>query len=429
MTRRSRDPVVSALTAFALAGLVVLLLVGITGMLVLRRLTDAQALDEARQVTAVGARIVERRVTDDLVEGDADALASVASVVAAAVLHEPVVRVKIWTRDGTVVYSDEAALIGRTFGLGEEEQATLASGEVDAEVSDLSAPENRFERPFGKLLEVYTPIRTPDGTPLLFETYQSFSSVADSQRELLRTFAPVLIVALIAFAVLQIPLAWGLARRVRRAQRDREVYLERAIDASDRERRRIAADLHDGAVQDLAGLAMRMSASANQTEDPGVREAMSDAAGAVRDGIRTLRSAVVGIYPPNLEQAGLAAALSDLTARLPREGLEVVLDVADDTRFGTEIDTLLYRCCQEALRNVEKHAAAVHVEVSVRGQHGRAVLRVADDGRGIDVSRTEEEGHVGLRLLSDLAMDGGGRLSLLPREGGGTVVQVEVPVP
>ena len=424
-------PVARAVLTFVVLGLVVLAAVGVAGTLVLRRLATDQAIAQARDFTEFASRVVEGRLTDELIAGDAEASAAIASVVVTAgLLHDPVVRVKIWTADGTIVYSDESRLIGETYELGGDELEAIETGGVTAELSDLQAPENRFDRGHGDLLEVYTKIETPDGTPLLFETYQRFSSIASSQSDLLTTFAPVLLVALVAFAAIEIPLAWALARRVQRAQADRERYLQRAVDASDRERRRIAGDLHDGPVQDLAGLAMRLSAAAESTDDTAARDTLSDAAGAARASIRTLRSAVVGVYPANLQQAGLGPALSDLTARLQQEGLAVTLEVDPPTGFDPDVDALIYRACQEGLRNVDEHARATRVEVTVRPDGARAVLEVADDGRGIrpeEASRAREDGHVGLQILEDLVRDAGGSLALLPRDGGGTVMRVEVP--
>lgn len=430
--RAARDPAARAVVTFVLLGVVALAAVGVAGVLVLRNLAEDQAIAEARQVTAEAALAVERRVTDALVAGDAEASASVASVVADAVLLDPVVRVKIWTEDGTIVYSDESRLIGERYRLGDDELEAIREGGVTAELSDVSRPENRFDRGFGEVFEVYTPIQTPDGTPLLFETYQRSSSVADSGSELLAAFAPVLVVALLGFALLLVPIAWGLARRVRRAQDDRERFLQRALDASDHERRRIAGDLHDGPVQELAGLAMQLSATAERTDDPRVRDALEDSATAVRTGIRTLRSAVVGVYPPNLAQSGLAPALGDLVARPVRDGLDVTLQVDPGVAFGAEVDELLYRVCQEALRNVEAHAGASRVRVRVERAEGAAVLEVADDGRGIgtdDESRARAEGHVGVSILRELVQDAGGRLDLGPAPAGGTVMRVEVPAP
>jgi signal transduction histidine kinase len=423
-----------AVLTFALFGVVVLALVGITGTLVLRRLATDQALQRARDFTQLSARVVENRVDDGLLTGDAPAVGAVASAVSGFVMaadtRTPVVRVKIWDPTGQIVYSDKPELIGERYALGAEEREILDEGGVSAELSDLDRPENRFERSYGDLLEVYTRIETPNGTPLLFETYERFSSIANSEGDLLRTFAPVLLVALVAFGVLEIPLAWVLARRVRNAQLDRELYLQRALDASALERRRIARDLHDGPVQELTGLAMQLAASAERLPDESSRSAMREAASAARSSIRTLRSATVGIYPPNLRQAGLGPALSDLTARLQHEGLEVALDVDPASGFGPDVDEVLYRACQEALRNVDAHAAAHHVRVRVRGEDGAAVLEVADDGRGIHTDQADAaraDGHMGLQMMRELARDAGGSMTIEPRPGGGTVVRVRVP--
>ena len=430
---KSGASVPRAVLTFALLGLVVLALIGVAGTFVLRRLATDQALDQARAFTRLSARVVERRVTDGLLTGDAGASAQVAAAVFDFVLSDPespVVRVKIWDPNGTIVYSDETRLIGETYTLGTEEREALRRQGVSAELSDLDKPENRFDRSFGQLLEVYTPIQTPGGTPLLFETYQRQSSVANSEGEIIARFAPVLIVALLAFGALEIPLAWALARRVQSAQRDRERFLQRALDASAVERRRIARDLHDGPVQELTGLAMGLAASAERAGDDPSRLALRDAAAAARSSIRTLRSATVGIDPPSLRRAGLGPALSDLTARLQHEGVEVAIDVEPGTGFGPEADELLYRACREALRNVETHAGAARVDVRVRREDGRAVLEVADDGRGIaeaEIERARAEGHLGLKMMDELAREGGGAMSVTSRPGGGTVVRIEVP--
>ena len=81
--------------------------------------------------------------------------------------------------------------------------------------SDLSEPENRYERHRGKLLEVYLPVRTPGGRPLLFESYQPFAPVSASGRDIWREFAPTLLVALVLLWLLQLPLAWSFVRRLR----------------------------------------------------------------------------------------------------------------------------------------------------------------------------------------------------------------------
>jgi len=393
---------------------------------VIRRIAVDRAIEDARQLTLLSSRVVEQRVSDGIVKGDAAATGEISSLIDAAVLRDPIVHVKLWGPDGTILYSDELQAIGKKFPSGADELAELERGETSAEISDLTAPENRYEEDSGPLLEVYTPIQTPDGTPLLFETYQRYSSIDEQRQQLLRDFLPVLVIALIALALLLVPLGWILARRLQRSGRERADALQRSLDMSDRERRRIAGDLHDGPVQELAGLSMRLSASAEGATDPAEQEVLRESAAAVRGSVRTLRSAVVGVYPPNLGASGLGPALEDLTSRLPMEGLEVSLEVADPGGYGQVVDQLLYRVCQEALRNVEKHAGASHVAVHVGRSGSTAVLEVTDDGRGLP-SEAPKEGHLGLQIVDDLVRDAGGTLWTSAAPTGGTVVRVEVP--
>ena len=412
----------------ALLGVLVVVLVTGAGYFVIRRIAVDRAIEDARQLTLLSSRVVEQRVTDGILKGDAFATGEVAAVINTAVLHDPIVHVKLWGPDGTILYSDEPKAIGKKYASGAEELAELGKDETSAEISDLTAPENTYEEGSGPLLEVYTPIWTPGGDKLLFETYQRYSSIDEQRQQLLRSFLPVLVIALIALALLLIPLGWILARRLQRSAREREEALQRSLDVSDRERRRIAGDLHDGPVQELAGLSMRLSASAEGTADPAQQQVLRESATAVRGSVRTLRSAIVGVYPPNLEASGLGPALEDLTSRLRHEGLSVSLDVSDPAGFGSVVDQLLYRVCQEALRNVEKHAGASHVFVSVGRDDGAAVLTVTDDGRGIPAEEAGE-GHMGLQIVDDLVRDAGGTLAVAQGPSGGTVVRVEVPTP
>ncbi len=127
-----------------------------------------------------------------------------------------------------------------------------------------------------------------------------------------------------------IPLVWTLVARARRAHRQREAMLQRAMDASLDERRRIAATLHDGVVQELAAASFAVAGSAQDAAargDHDLAERLRVAGDAVRSSIGGMRSLLVDIYPPSLKAAGLVPALRDLaaTARMPVE-----LDVDED---------------------------------------------------------------------------------------------------
>ena len=368
-----------------------------------------------------------------MVRGRPAALRRFDRLVRTRVLRDPIVRVKLWTPAGRVVYSDAGALIGQRFKLGADEVASLRNGTVDSGVSDLSLPENRSERGQGKLLEVYLPVKTPGGRPLLFESYQHFSSVASSARDIWLSFLPALIAALLVLYLVQLPLAASLARRLRRGSREREELLERAVDASAAERRRIAGDLHDGVVQDLAGLSFGLSAAAERTAAAGEEDAAAELRGGAeqaRQSVRALRSLLVEIYPPSLRQAGLAAAVSDLVAPAAARGIETDVDVPEDLDLGPEDEALLFRVAQETVRNAVAHAGAHRLDVAVSQKADRVSLAVADDGRGFDPTEAGDgagEGHFGLALLRDLARDAGAELSVESSPEAGTRVTIEVP--
>jgi two-component system, NarL family, sensor kinase len=418
-----------AVAQYALSGIAALILLGAVGVYLLRHIGQSEAIRDAKQVAALaGQGIVEPNVTPALLHRDPAAIARLDRVVHHGILDQRVVRVKIWRADGTIVYSDEPRLIGSRYTLGSDERAALAHGTVEAEVSDLTKPENRFERPYHKLLEVYLPIRATDGTPLLFETYDRYSSVAASGRRLWLAFAPAILGALALLWLVQLPLAWRGARRLREGQAERERLLERAVVASEVERRRIARDLHDGAVQDLVGVSYGLTAAADAI-DTATRDStaavMREAAAGTRRTIKELRTLLVDIYPPDLHRTGLEAALRDLVAPLGPRGIDVHLDLPPDVELSPAAETVLFRCAQEALRNAAKHSNASRVDIRLDLADGLARLTVEDDGKGF--AGGAEEGHLGLRLLADLATEAGGRLELDSWPGRGTRVVVEAP--
>ena len=302
-------------------------------------------------------------------------------------IAQAIARVKIWDAFGRVVYSDEPRLIGARYAMSPGDLAEFKNSTPEAAVSDLSKPENRFERKFGRLLEVYLPVQTPSGFRLRYETYYRSSFISARGRRIFRQFAPVMLGGSILLALIQLPLAWWLARRVQRGQDERERLLRSAIEASDVERRRIARDLHDGVVQDLAAVSYSLSAAAEGASPPYDAE-LREAAAETRHGISQLRTLLVEIYPPELHRAGLEAALADLLAASEARGIETALDVDDELELGRDTEALFFRVAQEAMRNVIKHADAKHVRVEVGAENGRARLVVEDDGRGFDPGRS-----------------------------------------
>ena len=310
------------------------------GVYLLEHIGRGEAIRHAKEVTALAGRgVVEQDVTPALERGEPAAIRQMDAAVRRIIAGGSVVRVKIWLPDGRIVYSDQHRLIGSRYELGEDEQAALRAGRTDADISDLRRPENRFERRFGKLLEVYLPIRDTGGRKLLYEDYERYSSVAASGRRLWLSFAPAILGALALLWLVQIPLAWRAARRLQHGQAERERLLRRAIDASEAERRRIARDLHDGAVQDLAGVSYSLTATA-EAAPPEVAAVMREAADDTRRTIKELRTLLVDIYPPDLHRTGLEAALRDLVAPLAPHGITATLDIPARLQLSDAVETL-----------------------------------------------------------------------------------------
>jgi signal transduction histidine kinase len=427
----------AAVGRFMLASLAAVAVIAVGGYLALHQAAIDEAERDTRERVLVEARLVEAAaLRDSILRGDPDAIQRLDDLVLGQIVTGSLVRVKLWSTDGTILYSDEPALIGERFELGEDETELFDTGGAAAELSDLERPENRYERPQGKLLEAHTPIRTPNGTQVLFEIYQRYESVSAGADRLLRAVVPPLLVGVLVLIALQLPLAWSMARRLQREHRQRERLLANAVEASSQERRRIASDLHDGVVQDLAGVAFGLAPLAEEAErrgDHAEAQALHDATATLRQGVRDLRSLLVAIHPPNLESAGLEVVLSDLLSPLEAAGIATELQVDEAAAApGGDSDALVYRVAREALRNAQAHGdpRSVRVEVT-RPEPGIARLVVTDDGRGFtaaDRERSAAAGHVGLTLLDSLVAQAHGKLSLHSEPGEGTTVELEVPV-
>jgi two-component system, NarL family, sensor kinase len=416
---------------------IVLILVAVTGSLAASRLAEKESVnDAAKSAGLLAEAVVQPALRDSLPAGDPAAFAAMDRAVRARVLGSSSVRVKIWTPQGRIVYSDEPALVGHTFPLGDEERGVFTRPTTRAEVSDLQRPENTYERGQGRLLEVYRPVWTPDGTPLLFETYFRYDGVTARAGQLWRGFAGITVSSLLAVIVLMVPIVWRLLDRVRQSQLQREALLERAVEASTDERRRIAGTLHDGVVQELAGASFVVSSAAARAAAIGqdeLAEHLREAAATVRRGITGMRSLLVDIYPPGLESAGLVVALEDLTASLQPRGITPTLDLDPAAVAGLDpcAERLVYRVAHECLLNTTRHALADHVTLSLRREDDATVLEIGDDGIGFDpdeeLRRNRTDDHFGLRVLVDVARDGGADLRLASAPGHGTRWLLRVP--
>jgi PAS domain S-box-containing protein len=198
----------------------------------------------------------------------------------------------------------------------------------------------------------------------------------------------------------------------------------RLVQAGDDERRRLERNLHDGAQQRLVSLSLSLRlAQAKIGSDPDAADELLSGAGAeLALALEELRELARGIHPAVLTERGLGPALESLTNRAP---FPVDLDCMPDERLPGPVEAAAFYVVSEALANVAKYAEASSVRVTVERMNGRAIVEVADDGKG----GADPTGGSGLRGLVDRVEALDGQLAVESPAGGGTRVRAEIPLP
>ncbi|MGL4742771.1 MAG: sensor histidine kinase [Dermatophilaceae bacterium] len=400
-------------------------------LVVCQQIAEVAALSEAKVRGATLARTVAAPLVDERVrERDATAMARLGAVLERSMEVGSVAHVRLWSPEGRVLWADQPALVGQTHELDPAAAGLLVSQGTIAQLSMLDHIGAGAGGADLELLEVYTGARDADGRPLLFETYYTTDEMRARERVILLAIFPVALGGLLLFQAAVMPLALSLARRVERQEHHRIRLLRQTVLTTHRERLRIARDLHDGVVQDLAGLRYALPALASYLPDAPraqtARELLDQAGTVLARDVESLRSLLVDIYPPGLEGPALRDALEDLAERARRAGPEVSIEMPEHPDWSVDVARVAYRVVQEALRNVAAHAGATHAWVRLTRDGDALAVSVADDGRGLPPA--PPDGHVGLRLLGDHLDDLAGSLDVGPRPGGGTALCARIPL-
>ena len=204
-----------------------------------------------------------------------------------------------------------------------------------------------------------------------------------------------------------------------RLEEERRESGRRALRAQEGERARIAGGLHDEVGQVLTGVLLQLEGEARSEETKA----------AVRQALEEVRRIARELRPEMLDQLGLVSALTELSRKFAdQSGLRIERRFADDLPpLSDEAELTVYRVAQESLTNVARHAQASRVEVALERGAGSVVLRVVDDGRGMDEAAAAANGHGGLRGMRERAVLVGGALAVKRGREGGVEVRLEVP--
>jgi two-component system sensor histidine kinase UhpB len=211
-------------------------------------------------------------------------------------------------------------------------------------------------------------------------------------------------------------------RMVDRLEQERGEAADAVLRAQEAERARLAQDLHDEVNQALTGVLLRLQATA-EAAPPELADELHETQVVATEAMNQLRALSHELRPSSLDDHGLAAALRtqvETFAARARTNTQLELSGPVD-EFRPDEQIVIYRVLQEALSNAARHSAAQNIRVEVRRKGARGVLRVSDDGLGIDPEAARGLGLAGMR---ERALQAGGRLDVKSEPGQGTTIEL-----
>jgi len=210
--------------------------------------------------------------------------------------------------------------------------------------------------------------------------------------------------------------------------RQQEITTREVIRAEERERRRIAADLHDGVGQLLSAALMNLNGFFERSglsipEHPQAYRAMN----LVTESYDELRQISHQMMPSALLKAGLATAIRELVHKVDPSRLQIMADIEGiDSRLNEETETVLYRIIQESITNVLKHSGADKLHIQLTGDEQEIALTIEDNGKGFDPRRSEQG--IGLKNMLSRVQFLHGSIDIDSTPGRGTLIAIHVPL-
>lgn len=213
---------------------------------------------------------------------------------------------------------------------------------------------------------------------------------------------------------------------------ERERGLRAVISATEEERKRIAKDLHDGVVQELTGLKLRLQNQLRTVRmDESERESFNQTSSLLDESINELRNISHQMMPRALTELGLLPALDDLLEKaFGHTDIRFSFEHhrLENLRFEERVEVSLYRITQELINNIIKHAGAKAVSVQLLKTATHIVLVVEDDGKGFRYEDEANRNGIGLMNISSRAKALNGEVNYTPSPQQGTVATIRIPI-
>lgn len=453
---------------FLLANLAILLVAGLAVGVWIGDQLERSIVDRTASVTALYVESIIEPSVASLADGGQltpEEIETLDRHLASSALSDRVRSLRLWSREGEVIYSPYAKLIGQRFPV-DGHLAEAWAGEVVSEMDDLSGEENEWERQFwDRLLELYIPVRER-GTENIIAVAEFYLPPRDIDDQVwqARLMAWGLVTLAIVIAGL---LLWRVVKRGSDTIQRQELALSRQVDEltdllkenaeldervhsaaertttlNERSMRRVSSDLHDGPGQMLS-LAMLRLDRLRQRSEQGQRPSADELAeieAVLQEAMTDMRTVAAGLRVPELS----SMSATDVATRAAedhqrRSDTRVILDAHDlpaDTPLPVRI--ALFRALQESLSNATRHGRVDQVEVELLGEPGpgrtgragRDGLRlvVHDDGAGFDPATLGSNEGLGLAGIREQAEVLGGTFTVSSRPGEGTTLSVWWPL-
>ena len=241
-----------------------------------------------------------------------------------------------------------------------------------------------------------------------------------------------LLAALTAFLLVGVLAGFLFIRnRQRKALlQEQKRWAQTVVDSAEAERKRIAADLHDGIAQQIAAIKMYASGLLRHLQGT-PREQIEHLTNALDHTGQEIRQLAHQMMPRSLAELGLTAALDDLIwLSFSQTSIQVTMNTDEYTLPANPTnDTALYRVTQEAINNILKHAEAQSVRLILRNTATLLTLSIADDGIGFDLPKTENHPEtLGIKSMRSRILLCGGTMTLTSTPHNGTLIEIKIPI-
>jgi signal transduction histidine kinase len=463
-------------STFALGSLIAFVVIGAAlSVVVSRQLRNRQEASARFHAQFVADSILRYEFTPDDLTGPvsvgSERYRALEQFVEARILSKPVVRVKIWARDGTILFSDEPRLVGMRFA-PDDDLAESFAGETVGSVTDLTEHENIYERALApKLYSTYTPLWLPrsNGPPAaVVEIYQDYAGIQSEVDRLFRTLVVTLLVGLSALYLILLPISRQAGRTIQEQNLTLEGQAQKLEELLRTEQQRVA-DLRE--VNRLKDEFVAISSHELRTpltsiigyaktlrrpefaEDPTSRaefvEAIERQADRLHRLVQNLLAASHLEAEPTrvtLEDVALADVAGEAVAALGAEGRRVTVAIPEDLPSVRADRQSLELVVANLLDNALKFSPEeTGCELGARVDGTMLAFWVRDHGVGIsheqlprifdrfyqaDSSRTRRYGGVGLglSLVKGIVSNLGGGITVTSRPGAGSTFTVTIPL-